>query len=84
MLLIPSIRSYYEGVTIPDNGRLLYDVTDGQLLKNNSLIKTESDVVHIMIFQDAFEICNPLGSSKKKFKIVAKFRNLGGMHFWID
>lgn len=33
--------------------------------------------MQIILFQDAFEICNPLGSAKSKYKIIGVYLTLG-------
>lgn len=37
-------------------------------LKNNLLLKTESSSVGLILYQDAFEVVNPLGSENKQKK----------------
>ena len=73
LLMDEKIRSYFENVELKDNGRVMFDIVDGRVIKDNEFLKNHRNVVKIMFFQDAFEICNPLGASKKKFKIVAVY-----------
>ncbi|XP_066583375.1 uncharacterized protein [Prorops nasuta] len=47
-------------------------ITDGFLIKNNDFFK-KNNPLQIVLFQDAFEVCNPLGSSKCKFKLVGVY-----------
>lgn len=76
MLFVDSIRQYCEKFNFPQNGRLMFDIADCELMKNNDFIKSNSNVIQLLLFQDAFEVCNPLGSAKKKYKIVAMYMAL--------
>lgn len=62
----------------PDN--ILSDFTDGLVFKNNSFFREHPTCLKIIMFQDAFELCNPLGSSRKKHKIVGIYMILGNLH----
>ncbi len=55
---------------------VLEDVMDGQHVKENSLLKSTSSL-SLILYQDAFEVTNPLGSGKKKHKILAVYMSLG-------
>lgn len=49
------------------------DILDGYYNTRNEFFKNNKlyDVcVKIMLYQDSFEICNPLGASRKKHKIL--------------
>lgn len=52
------------------------DITDGLAFKGNELFKNEPNALRIMLYQDSFEVCNPLGASKKKHKIVGVYMTL--------
>lgn len=45
---------------------MLQDVRDGEGFQNNLLLKSEPFSIGIILYQDAFEVVNPLGSGKKK------------------
>ena len=47
-----------------------YDVCDGNHYKNSSFFQKPHPVFSIIIFQDAVEICNPLGNRSGKHKLV--------------
>lgn len=59
-----------------ENSRMLEDVTDGYAYKKTTLFNENTDALKIILYQDAFEVCNPLGSSKKKHKILAVYFTL--------
>lgn len=49
---------------------------DGRHVKENSLLKSTSSL-SLILYQDSFEVTNPLGSGKKKHKILAVYMSLG-------
>ncbi|XP_033214057.1 uncharacterized protein LOC117171113 [Belonocnema kinseyi] len=76
MLGDETIRRHCENFTLPDNGRIMFDITDGAIVQENELIKNHKDIVQVRLFTDAFEVCSPIGASKKKFEIVAVYMAL--------
>ena len=48
------------------SSHFLRDVRDGKVFRENSLIRNESDSIPLIIYQDAFEVVNPIGSARKK------------------
>ncbi|XP_054724735.1 uncharacterized protein LOC129235069 [Uloborus diversus] len=59
--------------------QFLKDVTDGSCFKENELFQQDSNALGIILFQDAFEVANPLGSAKKKHKIVGVYYTLSNL-----
>lgn len=55
---------------------IFQDVNDGKGAQCNPLFKAEPSSLGLMLYQDAFEVVNPLGSSKKKHKILAVYLTL--------
>ena len=49
------------------------DIIDGTAFKNNILLKSKPNSLRIILYQDAFEMCNPLGSSRKKHIILGVY-----------
>lgn len=47
----------------------LYEITDGIAFKNNELFNENSNAFRVIVYRDAFELCNPLGSCKKNAKL---------------
>lgn len=56
---------------------VLTDVIDGKTMKANTLLKESPSSLSIILYQDSFEVVNPLGSGKKKHKILAVYLTLG-------
>ena len=59
--------------------KVLSDFTDGCSFKANCFFKTNSPSLQLILFQDAFEVVNPLGSSKTKYKVLAVYMSLGNI-----
>ncbi|KAJ8043114.1 hypothetical protein HOLleu_10075 [Holothuria leucospilota] len=53
------------------------DFTDGSSFKGNTFFQTGRKII-LLLFQDAFEIVNPLGSARTKHKVLATYMSLGG------
>lgn len=51
----------------------LFDLSDGSIIKNNEFFQINKKALKLLYFQDAFEVCNPLGPSKTKFKLVGLY-----------
>lgn len=60
------------------NEEILTDFTDGLICKSHNHF-TEKNFINILLYQDSFEIVNPLGSAKKKHKIFAVYYTLGNL-----
>ena len=71
MLMDKKIRGHCENLTLPENGRILFDITDGGIFKENELIKNNSNCVQVLFFQGVFELCNSIGAFKKNLKSSA-------------
>jgi len=50
---------------------LYRDIHDGSVYKSNRLIMQSDECFSIVLYQDSFEIVNPLGSGKKKAQVVS-------------
>jgi len=59
--------------TTPD---VLEDVTDGRNIKENILLQESPSSLSVILYQDSFEVANPLGSGRKKHKILAMYMTL--------
>ena len=72
-----SVREQYNQVHsgVPSED-VIRDVWDGTNMRENLLFKTEASSLGLILYQDAFEVVNPLGSGKKKHKIRAVYLTL--------
>ena len=76
MLRNEHIRHFCEKPPPCRDSKGLFDVVDETLVKTNKLLQVSKYIIHVLLYQDAFEICNPLGASKKKCKIIALYMML--------
>lgn len=60
---------------VPPPG-VLIDVCDGSVFKTNALCMQPGINLKLILYQDAFEVVNPLGSAKKKHKILGVYFTL--------
>lgn len=56
---------------------ILRDICDGSVFKSQNLYSQAGDIIlKLILYQDAFEVVNPLGSAKKKHKLVGVYFTL--------
>ena len=58
---------------------VLGDISDGQNSKSNQFFLENPGRLKVIVYQDAFEIVNPLGSAKKKHKLVAAYLSVANL-----
>lgn len=64
----------------PSNSDFQYrKFSDGNYYKINELFSAEHPTIAIILYVDDFEICNPLGTSRKKHKVTAVYWMLAGV-----
>lgn len=61
------------------NTDVLCDIEDGKICKSNKFFKENPGSLKLILYQDAFEIVNPLGSAKKKHKLVAVYCSVANL-----
>lgn len=54
----------------------LEDIWDGSTVAENALFQSDPKSLGLIFYQDAFEVANPLGSGKKKHKVLAVYFSL--------
>jgi hypothetical protein len=59
---------------------VLIDVVDGSVFCNNTWFKNEPGAIKIILYQDSFEIVNPLGSAKKKHEMLCVYLTLADIY----
>lgn len=57
----------------------LCDINDGQNFKSNKFFNDNPGCLKLILYQDAFEIVNPLGSAKKTHKVVAVYVSVANL-----
>nr|XP_054588695.1 uncharacterized protein LOC107374433 isoform X3 [Nothobranchius furzeri] len=61
------------------NSDVFYDISDGQNFQCNQFFIENPGCLKLILYQDAFEIVNPLGSAKKKHKVVAVYLSVANL-----
>lgn len=72
------VQQYENPIKCEDS--VLKDIVDGSVCHTNNFIKDNSNCLKIILFQDAFEIVNPLGSAKKKHKLLGVYFTLANFY----
>lgn len=72
------LNTYRESTNINETEipTFLQDITDGYVVKKIKSNVLLINSLNIILYQDAFEICNPLGSAKTTYKIFAMYFRL--------
>lgn len=65
---------------LPRDATIMTDVMDGTIYKSNVFFANNLNALKIILFQDAFEIVNPLGSAKKKHKLLGVYFTLADFY----
>lgn len=52
------------------------DICDGKVFKRHRLFDKDASALRILLYQDSFEVVNPLGSGRRKHKILAVYMTL--------
>lgn len=55
------------------NKDVLKDIWDGKVIANNALLKSDPMSLGLILYQDSFEVVNPLGSGRKKQSACSLF-----------
>ena len=72
-----SVKSTYRNTYFTErDDSIMRDVTDDRAFKGNALFAHSLGAFRIILYQDSFEVANPLGSGKKKHKILAVYFSL--------
>lgn len=57
----------------------LVDFFSGDCFKSNKFFQENPESLKLILFQDAFEVVNPLGSARTKYKVLAIYMSLGNL-----
>ncbi|XP_065683520.1 uncharacterized protein LOC124813803 [Hydra vulgaris] len=60
-----------------ENFGIYTDLMSGSLIKD--IAKSDDEILYLMLYQDSFEIVNPIGSGRKKHKILAVYLTLANI-----
>ena len=79
LLKDPSVKQQFNNPVLSEEG-ILRDFMDGCVAKKNLLFIELPNSIKLILYQDSFEVVNPLGSAKKKHKILAVYVTLGNIY----
>ncbi|XP_074657114.1 uncharacterized protein LOC141910282 [Tubulanus polymorphus] len=69
--VVDQLENYHQSIN-----ETYRDIFDGRVYKNIELFQRLQVSLKIILYQDSFEVVNPLGSAKTKHKILAVYFNL--------
>lgn len=69
-------KQYEQSHSQQPNKDVFEDIWDGCNIANNALFQKDKSSMALVLYQDAFEVVNPLGSGRKKHKILAVYLTL--------
>lgn len=58
---------------------VLSDISDGQIFENKDFFVQNPSCLKLVLYQDAFEVVNPLGSAKTKHKVLAVYVSVANL-----
>lgn len=58
---------------------VLLDVCDGTAIRKNSFFSSEPGVIPLHFYVDEFEVCNPIGAKRGKYKMTAVYFTIGSL-----
>ena len=61
------------------NTHALNDISDSFIIKNHDLLKS-LEAINVILYQDSYEVVNPLGSAKGKHKTLTIYFTLGNLN----
>ena len=66
--------------TGPNHSSHVHDYKDGIVFKAHRLFSSKEHSIQLILYQDAFEVVNPLGSARTVHKLLAVYYVLGNLH----
>ena len=78
LLKDPAVKKQFKNPVVSSDG-ILRDFMDGSVAKSNVLFIEFHNAIKLILYQDSFEVVNPLGSAKRKHKILAVYVTLGNI-----
>ena len=80
LLKDPSVKAQFNNPNCLRSDSVLRDSTDGSVARKNLLFNELHNAIKLILYQDSFEVVNPLGSAKRKHKILAVYVILGNIY----
>lgn len=70
LLKDPDILKFCSNSCNEYDNTVLSDIYSGNVVKKNNFFNINKNAIQIILYQDAFEVCNPLGASKKSLNLL--------------
>jgi len=77
-----SIEAYLD-LPMPSSTDIFQDFHDGKMFKKNEFFANNPKAIKVILYQDSFEIVNPIGSARTKHKILGVYMSLGNLPDYI-
>jgi len=71
-------KSYME-----DNDCIYQNITNGDCCSKNEFLANNKYAIKLILYQDSFEICNPLGAFRKKHKVLGMYMTIANLPPWL-
>ena len=78
-LLQSSIFNFKGNMNDDQTKKIFSDICDGSVILSNIFFQNNENALQIIMYQDSFECCNPLGSSRIKYKLVGVYMTIGNI-----
>ena len=65
------------GITDPD---VMSDFTDGSVFRDSTFFKPNPEALKLILYQDSFEVFNPIESAVQKHKLLAIYLSVGNLN----
>jgi hypothetical protein len=62
------------------DGCVLHDFVDGTACRNDPFFNEHPNALKLLLYQDEFEVVNPLGAARGKHKLLAVYYTIGNLH----
>jgi hypothetical protein len=81
MLQDPSVWAQLTN-PLPVVDGVLQDLQDGVVHKNNNFFTDNKTTLKVILYQDSFEVVNPIGAARKKHKLLGVYFTLANLYPW--
>lgn len=75
LFLDKSMKVNLDPPVVREDG-ILEDITDGQIYKRNQFFQDNPNALRYVLYQDGFELVNPIGPAKTKHKLVGIYLSI--------
>lgn len=66
-----------------DNDGIYQDIINSNWCRRNEFLTNNKYAIKLILYQDSFEICNSLGASWKKYKVLGVYMTIANLPSWL-